>query len=197
MREHAGLYPIRLMCRCLEVSASGYYRWIGREESPQAIRRKWITERVKGTFETLKARYGAPRIARELLEAGIACSTNYIAGIMHKEHIRARNGKGFPCSRPVEGRVNVAANLLKRCFQVDSPNCRWTSDITYIWVKDRWLYLAVVMDLYSRRIVGWALDTQMTEELTQRALKMALQQRNSKPGLIVHSDRGIQYRAQG
>lgn len=185
------------MCRCLEVSASGYYRWIGREESPRAIRRKRVTERVKDTFESFKARYGAPRIARELKEAGIPCSTNYIAGIMHKEHIRARNGKGFRYSRPVEGRVNVAANLLKRCFQVDRPNLRWTSDITYIWVSDRWLYLAVVMDLYSRRIVGWALDVQMTEELTQRALKMALRQRKSKPGLIVHSDRGVQYRSQG
>ncbi|MFI2809658.1 IS3 family transposase, partial [Microbulbifer sp. JSM ZJ756] len=143
------------------------------------------------------ARYGAPRIARELLDAGVPCSTNYIAGIMHKEHIRARNGKGFRYSRPVEGKVNVAENILKRCFQVDRPNCRWTSDITYIWVKDRWLYLAVVMDLYSRRIVGWALDSQMTEELTKRALKMALGQRKLRPGLIVHSDRGVQYRAQG
>ncbi|WP_282450338.1 IS3 family transposase [Microbulbifer sp. CAU 1566] len=197
IREHVRLYPIRLMCRCLEVSASGYYRWLGRGESERAIRREHVTEKVKDTFEAFKARYGAPRIARELADAGIPCSTNYIAGIMHKEHIRARNGKGFRYSRAVEGKVNVAANLLKRCFEVDRPNCRWTSDITYIWVRDRWLYLAAVMDLYSRRIVGWALDTQMTEELTQRALKMALEQRGSKPGLIVHSDRGVQYRAQG
>ncbi|WP_369413288.1 DDE-type integrase/transposase/recombinase [Microbulbifer zhoushanensis] len=143
------------MCRCLEVSASGYYRWLGRGESPRAIRRKRVTEKVIDTFEVFKARYGAPRIARELLDAGVPCSTNYIAGIMHKEHIRARNGKGFRYSRPVEGRVNVATNLLKRCFQLNRPNRRWTSDTTHIWVRDRWLYLAVVMDLYSRRIVGW------------------------------------------
>ncbi|GAA5526217.1 IS3 family transposase ISCce3 [Microbulbifer aestuariivivens] len=156
-----------------------------------------MTKKVRDTFEFFRARYGAPRITQELLQAGIPCSTNYIADIMHKEHIRARNGKGFRYRKPVESRINVSPNLLKRCFEIDRPNRRWTSDITYIWVRDRWLYLAAVMDLYSRRIVGWALDTQMTEELTKRALRMALQGRDAKPGLIVHSDRGVQYRAQG
>ncbi|MFA0792629.1 IS3 family transposase [Microbulbifer echini] len=196
MQEHVGLFPVSLMCRCLEVSRSGYYRWLVRLASLRAVRKLRVTEKVRDTFAEFKGRYGAPRIARELQEGGEPCSRNYIAALMRQEHIKARNGKGFRYSKPVEANIHVAANLLKRCFDVDRPNCRWTSDITYIWVRDRWLYLAVVMDLYSRRIIGWAFDSQMTDELTRRALKMALSQRQAKPGLIVHSDRGVQYRSQ-
>ncbi|WP_444925615.1 IS3 family transposase [Microbulbifer sp. TRSA002] len=121
---------------------------------------------------------------------------NYVATLIQQEHIKARNGNGFRYSQPVEGSINVFASLLKRCFDVDRPNCRWTSDITYIWVLERWLCIAVVKDLYSRRIVGWTFDSQMTNELTRGALKMGLERRAIKPELIVHSDRGVQYRSQ-
>ncbi|WP_445364807.1 IS3 family transposase [Microbulbifer sp. ANSA003] len=196
IQEHVGSFPVSLMCRCLEVSRSGYYRWRGRLPSARTIRKIRTIEKIRETFSEFKGRYGAPRIACELQELGESCSRNYVAKLMQQEHIKARNGKGFRYSQPVERNINVAANLLKRCFDVDRPNCRWTSDITYIWVLERWLYLAVVMDLYSRRIVGWAFDSQMTDELTHRALKMALERRQIKPGLIVHSDRGVQYRSQ-
>jgi putative transposase len=152
---------------------------------------------VKDTYFEFEAAYGAPRIAKELNELGYACSVNYIAGIMAEQGIKARNGKGFNYSRHSLTMNNVSDNLLWRDFYAAQPNQKWTSDITYIWVSDRWLYLATVMDLHSRRIVGWSLDTSMTEALITAALRMAFEQRKVSPGLIVHSDRGTQYRAQG
>lgn len=152
---------------------------------------------VRETYQEFEAAYGAPRITKELNELGYPCSLNYIAGIMAEQGIKARNGKGFKYSRHSLTMNNVSDNLLWRDFYAEQPNQKWTSDITYIWVTDRWLYLATVMDLHSRRIVGWSLDTSMTEALITDALGMAVKQRSVRPGLIVHSDRGTQYRSQG
>ncbi|WP_255375183.1 DDE-type integrase/transposase/recombinase [Oleiphilus sp. HI0061] len=112
-----------------------------------------------------QAGYGSRRIAKELNDLGYPCSENYIANIMKSQGIRARNGKGFKYSRHSLTMVNVSENILWRDFNAKHPNEKWTTDITYIWVKDKWLYLATVMDLYSRCIVGWALDETMTEAL--------------------------------
>ena len=147
------------------------------------------------TYAEYRARYGAVRIARELNELGSDCSVNYVADIMSKKGIKARNGKSFKYSKDVAAMTNVADNLLRRDFQSDTANRKWVTDITYIWVKKQWLYLATVLDLHSRRIVGWSLDTTMTEVLITNALKMAFKSRRPPKGLIVHSDRGVQYRA--
>ena len=155
-----------------------------------------MEEKVMETYEEFEARYGARRIADELNALGFSCSTNYIAEIMQKQQIKARNGKGFKYSQHSLTMNNVSENLLWRDFKALAPYEKWTTDITYIWVEDRWLYLATVMDLYSRGIVGWALDESMTEELVTAALDAALAQRSIEPGLILHSDRGVQYRAQ-
>ena len=157
--------------------------------------RQIMEEQVMDTFATYKARYGAPRIAQELNALGVDCSVNYVAHILKHNGIRARNGKAFKYSPNTEAMTGVADNLLKRRFNADGPNQKWTTDITYIWVRDRWLYLATVMDLYSRSIVGWALDTHMTEQLITDALQMAFKRRDIEPGLIIHSDRGVQYRS--
>ena len=109
--------------------------------------------------------------------------------------VKARNGKAFKYGGSVAAMTNVADNLLKRNFTASKPNQKWVTDITYIWVKREWMYLATVMDLFSRKIVGWSLDTQMTESLIRQALNMAFQRREVKPGLIIHSDRGVQYRS--
>lgn len=190
-------YTVRLMCRVMQVSASGYYRWKHRPTSLKDQRRAEIESAVMETYASFKARYGAPRIARELTETGVPCSVNYVAGIMREKSIRARNGKAFKYSRTSEAMNNVADNLLWRQFAAERPNQKWTTDITYIWVNDRWLYLATVMDLFSRQIVGWSLDTSMTEQLITDALSMAYGRREVVPGLIVHSDRGVQYRSTG
>lgn len=194
--EHIGLYSIVLMCRVLGVSKSGYYRWLERPVCERERRRMEMEGRIKETYESFEAAYGAPRIARELTELGHPCSVNYVAQIMSEQGLKALNGKGFNYSSHSLAMHNVSDNLLWRDFAASQPNQKWTTDITYIWVRDRWLYLATVMDLFSRRIVGWALDTFMTEELISRAMNMALTQRNVLPGLIVHSDRGTQYRSQ-
>jgi len=178
------------------VTRQGFNKWLSREKSPQKQRQERFKELIADTYEEFEGVYGAPRITDELNELGYQCSENYIAKLMSELGIRGRNGKGFKYPRHALSMNNVSDNLLWRDFTATKPNEKWTSDITYIWVEDRWMYLAVVMDLFSRRIVGWSLDTDMTERLIEDALKMALAQRDTAPGLLVHSDRGVQYRAQ-
>ena len=196
MEDYLGLYSKSLMSRTLGVSRSGFNKWLTRPESSRAQRKVEYTRRVKDTYEEFEAAYGAPRITEELNALGFPCSENYIAKIMAEQGIRARNGKGFKYSQHSLTMNNVSDNLLWRNFHADQPNEKWTSDITYIWVESKWLYLATVMDLYSRRIVGWSFGETMTEVLIEDALTMAFDRRKAKPGLIVHSDRGVQYRSQ-
>lgn len=197
IRDHLGKHSISLMCRVLDVSRSGYKKWENRPLSAGAQRRERMEKKVANLYEEFEARYGAPRLAKELNEQGYSCSENFVAKLMSEQGIRARNGKGFKYSRHSLTMNNVSDNLLWRDFSAEDVNKKWTSDITYIWVGDRWVYLATVMDLFSRRIVGWSLDTSMTEELVKSALEMAFKRRKAVPGLIVHSDRGTQYRSQG
>lgn len=156
-----------------------------------------MEQQVIDTYSTFKARYGAPRIAIELQALNIPCSKNYVADILKKQGLKARNGKAFNYGRHPLTTYNVADNVLSRDFNAGKPNKKWTTDITYIWVQNKWLYLATVMDLYSRCIVGWSLDDNMTEQLITDALVMAFKRRDIEPGLIIHSDRGVQYRSQG
>lgn len=150
------------------VSRSGFYKWIGRDKSVVSQRTETMKQTVIDTYQSYKARYGAPRIAKELNAVGIPCSLNYIASLMQTMGVKARNGKAFKYGGSVAAMINVADNLLKRNFTASKPNQKWVSDITYIWVKREWMYLATVMDLYSRKIVGWSLDTQMTESLIRK-----------------------------
>ncbi len=185
-----------MMCRAMKVSRAGYYRWLGRPKCARKISREQVERKVVETHATFKARYGAPGIAQELNALNIPCSTNYIADILKKQGLKARNGKAFNYGGHTLTMHNVSENLLWREFGADKPNQKWTTDITYIWIDEQWLYLATVMDLYSRSIVGWALDSSMTEQLVTNALSMAFKRRDIEPGLIIHSDRGVQYRSQ-
>lgn len=194
--EYVDEFTVALMCRVLHVSRGGYYRWLTRGVSERAQRRAEMEGLIKDTYEAFEAAYGAPRITQELNELGHPCSVNYVAQIMSAQGVKARNGKGFKYSSHSLTMLNVSENLLWRDFSATKINEKWTTDITYIWVTDRWLYLATVMDLFSRRIVGWSLDTQMTVTLVENALAMAVNRRGITPGLIVHSDRGVQYRSQ-
>lgn len=146
-------------------------------------------------FHEFKKRYGAPRIQQELEAAGIACCVNNIANILQQEGLRARNGKHFKYAPTAYATSNVAGNILNRQFKASRPDEKWVSDITYIDVDGEWMHLAVIMDLFSRQIIGWAVDETMTTELILDAFNMAVGRRNVRPGLILHSDRGVQYRA--
>lgn len=189
-----GDYPINLMCRVLNLSRPGYYAWRCREPSEQAKRRQSIGERLDTLFYRFKRRYGARRLAVELNDEGIACSENYIADLMRERGLKALNGKGFRYQRRVESMTQVKENVLGRNFSSEAPDRKWVADITYIKVGRTWAYLAVVLDLYSRMVVGWSLETHMRESLVLDALEMALQRREYADGLLLHSDRGVQYR---
>ncbi|HHH45262.1 MAG TPA: IS3 family transposase [Gammaproteobacteria bacterium] len=178
----------------LEVSRSGFYAWLKRPVCQRDQRRALVGAAVETAYTQFKKRYGAPRLTVELNEQGIPCSLNHVAALLKERGLRARNGKGFRYCPRTEAMTNVNGNLLRRDFEAPAPNLKWVSDITYIKVGRIWLYLAAVMDLFSRKIVGWSLDNHMRESLVLDALNMAASQRQIQPGALIHSDRGVQYR---
>ena len=190
-----GEFKITKMCRWLSVSRSGYYRWRDREPSQRAIKRELVRCAVVDVYHQFKKRYGAPRITVELNELGISCSQNHVAELLQIEGLKARNGKAFKYQPSAYATYNVSPNLLARNFTARRPNEKWVSDISYIDVDGDWMHLAVIMDLYSRQIIGWAVDETMTTELILEAFNMAVTRRQVRPGMILHSDRGVQYRS--
>jgi transposase InsO family protein len=184
-----------MMCRVLKVSPSGYYSWKDREPSLSARRREILKAEVKKLFSDFKKRYGAIRLTRELNGNGINCSLNYVASLLSELGLRACNGKCFRYSKPNSSKKNIRPNILARDFKAERPNEKWVTDITYIRVNGKWLYLAAVMDLYSKAIVGWSLANHMMDSLIKDAFKMAVSRRKIISELVVHSDQGIQYRS--
>ena len=182
------------MCEMLETPRSSYYRWQKNPVSEKKQRRALVGLAVESTYRDFKQRYGAPRLAEELNAQGIECSVNHVAELLRERGLRARNGKGFKYWPSVESKTNVEDNKLDRHFKAERPNQKWVSDITYIKAGRKWLYLAAVMDLFSRKIVGWSLDTHMREDLIIDAFKMAAENRDIKEETLIHSDRGVQYR---
>lgn len=194
MERCRGEFPVELMSRLLSVSRAGFYAWRKRTPSAQAERREVVGEALEQTYHRYKRRYGAPRLTEELNALGIQCSPNYVAKLLQERRLKALNGKGFRYERAVESTTQVKQNVLDRNFDSEGPNRKWVSDITYIKVGRGWAYLAVVLDLYSRKVVGWALDTHVRETLILEALTMASARRDIPEGLLLHSDRGVQYR---
>ena len=190
-----GEFTVVNMCRWLDLTRAGYYKWRHRESSPRALKRERVRCAVVDIYHQFKKRYGAPRITEELNGLGVSCSLNHVADILQIEGLRARNGKAFKYQPSAYATSNVSDNLLERNFKASKPDEKWVSDITYIDVDGQWMHLAVIMDLYSRQIIGWAVDETMTTELIMDAFNMAVYRRNVKPGLILHSDRGVQYRS--
>ena len=183
------------MCTWLEVSPAGFYKWRDRDISPREYTRELVRCAVVDVYQQFNKRYGAPRIQQELNELGITCSVNHVADLLHKEGLKAHNGKNFKYMPTAYETNNVAANVLNRNFTAEKPDEKWVSDITYIDVDGEWMHLAVIQDLFSRQIVGWAVDETMTTELILEAFNMAVSRRKVTPGLILHSDRGVQYRS--
>lgn len=183
-----------MMCRLLQVSRAGFYAFLKRSASARRQRREQVAEAVEQTFVAFKKRYGAPRVARELNELGITCSRNHVALLMREKELQARNGKGFRYRARIESKTNVSDNLLAQRFEADRPNRKWVSDITYIKTGRTWLFLAVVLDLFSRKVIGWALDSHMREGLILEAFNMAVSCRDIEENVLLHSDRGVQYR---
>jgi len=191
-REKA-TFPIDLLCSVLGVSRAGFY---ATRRRPLPARRRvdqQLAVHVAAAHAASRGRYGSPRVYRELQAQGHEVGRHRVARLMREQGLRARAKRRFQRTTDSQHGLPVAANVLDRQFTATTPNTAWVSDITYLWTREGWLYLVVILDLFSRRIVGWALHDRITRHLALDALAMALQHRQPRPGLVHHSDRGSQY----
>ena len=195
IKEHlADCFPLQVICGVLQVSRSGYYAWLSRGPSRRSRRREELAGQIRQVHEQNRCVYGSPRVHRTLLAQGQSVCENTVASVMKEREIRAKSRRKF-VPRTTDSRHDrpVARNLLDRQFQADLPNQKWAVDITYIPTDEGWLYLAGVMDLCSRKIVGWSMADHMEASLVNDALRMAIARRNPGAGLLHHSDQGVQY----
>ncbi len=181
------------MCRFLKVSRSGYYDWLNRGESLRSKCNQELAVMIKKLFYEHKGRYGSPRIHNELQKQGIRCGKTKVETLMRQLGLKAREKRKYRLTTDSKHNYPIAPNLPGRKFQVDVPDQVWAADLTYIWTMEGWLYLAIVMDLYSRKIVGWAMSNSLSSSIAIEALQMAIRNRRPPKGLIHHSDRGVQY----
>ncbi len=184
------------MCGVLGVSRSGYYEWAARDLSQGVRSNIGLDRRIREIFAGHRQRYGAPRIADALHDEGSTCSENRIARRMRILGLHAIQTKKYTVTTDSTHSKPVTSDWLEQDFHAAAPNQKWTSDITSVWTDEGWLYLAVVMDLYSRAIVGWSMNRRMTQQLVCDALSMALFRRGLPKGTILHSGRGSQYCSQ-
>ena len=182
-----------MMCRVLGVSVSAYYEWESEQVSAHERRDGELSELIRALFVEFHGRYGTPRIQDELAQRGVPVSRKRVARLMRESGLRAKSRRKFKATTDSNHALPVAPNLLEQRFQVERPNTAWVSDITYLRTRQGWMYLAVIVDLFSRKVVGWSLRERMSAELVCEALDAAVQQRCPPPGLVFHSDRGSQY----
>jgi transposase InsO family protein len=181
------------MCKLLNVSRSGYHSWLKRPESKTSRENRALEAKIRVLHAASHAIYGMPKIHRDLVDDGIRVGKNRVARIMKKAGIRSRTKKKFKATTNSQHNLPVAPNLLKQEFKVNTPDSVWAGDITYIYTNEGWLYLAVLLDLFNREVVGWSASSRMTRQLTIDALQMALGRRKPFKGLLHHSDQGCQY----
>jgi len=194
IEERRAEWPVMHMCRVLEVSRSGFYAWRSREPSETEVRREELIEQVKEIHVEVKGRYGSPRMHAELVARGHACCVNAVARVMREAGIEAKTKRKFRQTTDSNHPHPVAENVLDREFDPGEPNASWVADVTYVPTREGWLYLAVVVDLFSRMVVGWSMAATMTSRLVVDALEMALARRpRGGSDLVAHSDRGSQY----
>ena len=193
MEKCRGQFTVRSMCRVLEVSASGFYGWLGRTESDLSRSSRRLLVEIKAVHRASRKRYGSPRMHRQLKRQGVACSENRVARLMRIHGVRAIQARRFKATTDSVHTLPVAENVLDRQFGVERADAAWAADITYIWTQEGWMYLAVVMDLFSRRVLGWSARPTMERKLVMEALRGALQLRRPAGDLLHHSDRGSQY----
>jgi len=189
-------YPVALLCRVLKVSRSGYYAWHKRPAAARTLEDQALALEVAAIHAQSRSRYGSPRVHAELRERGQRTGRKRVARLMRAAGLRARARRRFRCTTDSKHGMAIKGNLLARRFAVRAPNTSWATDITYLWTAEGWLYLAVILDLFSRRVVGWSLSERLERELVLDALTMGLAQRQPARGLLHHSDRGSQYASQ-
>jgi putative transposase len=194
IEEHLCSFAIETVCEVLDVSRSGYYAWLKRPDSARAQRRRELAVKIKAIHEENRRVYGSPRVYEALAAQGETVCENTVAAVMRQQQIRAKTKRKFvPRTTDANHACPVADNVLDRQFTAELPNQKWAADITYIPTDEGWLYLAGVIDLCSRKIVGWSMADHMRTDLVSQALQMAITQRSPGKGLLHHSDRGVQY----
>lgn len=191
IKSHRRQYPVEMMCRLLDVAPSGYYDWLVQPVSKRAREDARLLRLIRASFVASKGVYGAPRVFLDLREAGETCSKHRVARLMRVNNLRALHG--YRTRHWTAGKPSVPVpNILKRQFTVTRPNKAWVTDITYILTWQGWLYLAVVMDLFSRKIVGWSAGPTIHRDIVLNAVMMAVRRRRPR-GTVIHSDQGTQY----
>ena len=178
------LYSIRLLCRILEVSKSSYYKWVGNNRSSKEDEYRSLIDKISKLHSDSRQTYGSPRIFQKLKQAGEKISKNTVAKLMNENNIQAKTKKKFKVTTDSKHSLNISPNLLARNFNPENINQAWCGDITYIHTKEGWLFLATVIDLYSRKIIGWSMNKRMKKSLVVDAMNMALGQRITTAGLI-------------
>ncbi len=192
--KHRGIWPVRWMCEALGVSRAGFYAWLTRGRSERSRSDEELGAKVRASFVASDRSYGARRVWHDLIADGLACGLHRIERLMRLQGLRARpRRRRLPPDLGERQAGAVAPNVLDRAFQAAAPNRKWIADFTYIWTAEGWLYVAVVLDLFSRRIVGWSMSASMTAQLVTDALIMALWRRGQPAALLHHSDQGSQY----
>jgi putative transposase len=192
IEEQRVAFPVRKLCEMLSVSPAGFYA-SKRPPSQRANDNAELAAEIRAIFDESRRRYGAPRIRAELAARGRKVSLNRVARIMRELGLRARRKRRFVPTTDSKHAMPVAPNVLDRDFTADAPNKIWVTDITYVWTREGWLYLAAILDLYSRRVIGWSMSESLSREIALDALDMALRSRKPPAGLLHHSDRGSQY----
>lgn len=190
--KHRGAWPVALMCEALGISRSGFYGWLTRPRSRRSLDDEVLGAKVHQSFVASDRTYGARRVWHDVLSLGHRCGLHRIERLMRKQALRARpRRRSLP--KDLGDRTAIGTNVLDRQFSADAPNQKWVADFTYIWTAEGWLYVAVVLDLYSRRVVGWSMQASMTSQLVADALMMAVWRRGQPVALLHHSDQGSQY----
>lgn len=192
--RHRGTWPLSWMCQTLSVTPGGYYAWLRRPESERALQDRQLSTLIRSSFADSDRTYGARRVRRDLRAWGHRCGVHRAQRLMSAAGLVARpRRRRRPCDAGVRQEHTIAPNVLDRQFGAMAPNCKWVADFTYLWTAEGWLFVAVVMDLYSRRIVGWSMSANMTAQLVTDAMLMAIWRRGPKAALLSHSDQGSQY----
>lgn len=192
--KHRMRWPVRMVCRVLGVSSSGFYEWHARVPSTRQVANERLTGLIRQSFQASDGTYGSRRVWRDIQGWGEAAGLHRVARLMRSAGLAARaRRRRQPGDQGVRCQHAIASNLLQRKFEADAPNKKWLADFTYIWTHEGWLYVAAVLDLYSRRIVGWSMKKEMTAQLVIDALMMALWRRGKPHELLHHSDQGSQY----
>ena len=193
IREHQQQYTVKRMCKVLRVSSSGYYDWIDRPESERSKSNRALMTKIRCFHQASRRTYGSPRIHRDLQEVGEDVSVNRVARLMKQAGIQSKMAKRFVVTTNSKNTMQPAPDQLKRKFHTEAPNKAWVSDTTFIATRQGWLYLAVILDLYSRQVIGWAMSDRNDKQLVSSALTMAVWRRGMAIHVIVHSDQGSTY----